>query len=258
MASDPKGQGLPAGHRLLRLDVLDSTNAEARRRAEGGEAGPLWIWANRQSNGRGRNGRSWQSESGNLFASLVLRLDCTLQTAGQLALLAGIAAHETVKACLPQKSPSGLLLKWPNDVLVSGGKIAGVLLESIGNGAQGQSTIIIGTGINLASHPDGLLQPATSLAAFGPAPDPALAFEKLAQVTQDWLSLWDQGARFQTIRRAWLERAGPTGKPLRVRLHNEETEGLFGGIDAQGALRLIMQDGVERRVAAGDVFFAAR
>jgi BirA family biotin operon repressor/biotin-[acetyl-CoA-carboxylase] ligase len=247
---------LPSGYRLLRLETVDSTNAEARRRAEAGEPGPLWIWSARQSAGRGRNGRSWQSQLGNLFASLLLGLHCPLRTAGQLALLAGVVAYDTLEELLPEEARSDLLLKWPNDVLVKEGKVAGVLLESTSEAAPSRCKVVIGTGINLATCPEGLEQPATSLAAQGGTATAAKALETLAATTDTWLTRWSEGASFHAVRRAWLDRAGPTGRPLRVRFHGEETEGTFAGLDSAGALRLLLADGAERRVAAGDVFFA--
>ncbi len=248
---------VPSGYRLLRLETINSTNAEARRRAEAGEPGPLWIWSLRQSAGRGRNGRQWQSQHGNLFASLLVGLGCPLRTAGQLALLAGVVAYDTAAKLLPTKVSSELLLKWPNDVLLKGGKVAGMLLESVAEAAPNRCRVVIGTGINLASCPPDLEQPATSLAAHGATATPAAAFEALAAVTDAWLTRWGEGVAFQTVRRAWLDRAGPTGRPLRVRLHGEQdAEGTFAGLDSGGALRLLMSDGAERRISAGDVFFA--
>jgi BirA family transcriptional regulator, biotin operon repressor / biotin---[acetyl-CoA-carboxylase] ligase len=253
--SSPK---LPRRYRLLKLETVDSTNAEARRRAEAGEPGPLWIWSARQSQGRGRGGRQWHSLSGNLFASLILTLACPLRTAGQLALLAGVATYDTVASLLGDEARAELLLKWPNDVLLGDAKLAGMLLESVGDAAENRCRVVIGTGINLAAHPEGLAQPATSLAAHGVTVTPAAALETLAATTDAWLTRWSEGASFGAIRRAWLDRAGPTGRLLRVRLPNEEAEGLFAGLDSGGALRLLMTDGAERRVTAGDVFFSGR
>jgi BirA family biotin operon repressor/biotin-[acetyl-CoA-carboxylase] ligase len=248
---------VPSGYRLLRLETVDSTNAEARRRADAGEPGPLWIWSARQSAGKGRNGRTWQSQPGNLFASLLISLNCPLRTASQLALLAGVVAYDTIAKLLPEETRSELLLKWPNDVLIKGDKVAGMLLESATETRANRSKIVIGTGINLANFPPDLPQPATSLAAHGVTIAPAAALETLAAVTEAWLSRWGEGVSFQAVRRAWLDRAGPTGRPLRVRIKDEEeTEGVFAGLDSGGALRLLMSDGAERRVAAGDVFFA--
>jgi BirA family biotin operon repressor/biotin-[acetyl-CoA-carboxylase] ligase len=249
---------LPSGYRLLRTETIDSTNAEARRRAKGGEPGPLWIWSARQSQGRGRGGREWISRPGNLFASLLIGVNAPPRVAGQLALLAGIVAYDTIAKLIAYEGRSELLLKWPNDILLSGEKVAGVLLENVGSLIENRSIVVIGTGINLASHPEDLPQPAVSLAAYGMEVAPAEALEVLAATTHEWLGRWGEGSCFPTIRRAWLDRAGPAGRPLRVKVHGEETEGVYGGLDADGALRLLTADGAEYRIAAGDVFFLSR
>ena len=249
---------LPSGYRLLRSETIDSTNAEARRRAKAGEPGPLWIWSVRQSQGRGRGGREWISRPGNLFASLLIGVNAPPRIAGQLALLAGIIAYDTIAKLIAYEGRSELLLKWPNDILLSGEKLAGVLLENVGSPIENRSIVVIGTGINLASHPEDLPQPAISLAAYGMEVSPAEALEVLAATTHDWLGRWGEGSCFPTIRRAWLDRAGPAGRPLRVKIDGEDTEGVYGGLDADGALRLLTADGAEHCIAAGDVFFLSR
>lgn len=246
---------LPAGYRLVKLDTVDSTNDEAKRRADMGEPGPLWIWSARQSKGRGRMGRHWTSQIGNLFASLLVRLNCPLQTASQLALVAGIITYETISKLIAYEGRSKLLLKWPNDVLLADEKIAGMLLENIGTPGDSRAAVVIGTGINLANHPEDLPQPAVSLDAYGLTITPAEALEVLAATTDDWLRRWDEGATFPSIRRAWLDRAGPTGRALVVQLGTEQIEGTYAGLDLEGALRLKTETGT-RTVTAGDVFFA--
>jgi BirA family biotin operon repressor/biotin-[acetyl-CoA-carboxylase] ligase len=246
---------LPSGYRLQRMETVDSTNAEARRRALAGEPGPLWIWSARQSQGRGRGGREWVSQHGNLFASLLIRVNCPLRVAGQLALLAGIITFDTIAKLIAYEGRSEILLKWPNDILLAGEKVAGMLLENVGSANESRSVVVIGTGINLASHPENLPQPAVSLATYGMTVPPADALETLAATTNEWLGRWGEGSCFPTIRRAWLDRAGPTGRPLTVRVGSQEVEGVYGGLDSDGALRLLMPDGGEYRVTAGDVFF---
>ncbi len=246
---------LPSGYRLLRMETVDSTNAEARRRALAGEPGPLWIWSARQSQGRGRGGREWISQHGNLFASLLVRVNCSLRVAGQLALLAGIISFDTIAKLIAYEGRSEILLKWPNDILLAGEKVAGMLLENVGSANVSRSIVVIGTGINLANHPENLPQPAVSLGTYGMIVTPADALETLAATTHEWLGRWGEGSCFPTIRRAWLDRAGPTGRPLTVRVGSQEAEGVYGGLDADGALRLLMPDGGEYRVTAGDVFF---
>lgn len=246
---------LPAGYRLVQLDTVDSTNDEAKRRADMGEPGPLWIWSARQSKGRGRAGREWTSQFGNLFASLLIRLDCPLQTASQLALVAGIITFETLSKLIAYEGRSKLLLKWPNDVLLDDEKVAGMLIENLGAPNDRRSAIVIGTGINLASHPEDVPQPAVSLAAYGLTVAPGKALEVLAATTHEWLTRWDEGATFPSIRRAWLDRAGPTGRKLVVQIGDEKIEGTYAGLDLEGALRLKTDSGT-RTVTAGDVFFA--
>lgn len=249
---------LPPGYRLLRMETADSTNAEAKRRAKAGEPGPLWIWSARQSQGRGRGGREWISQHGNLFASLLIGINCPIRVASQLALVAGIVTYDTIAKLIAYEGRSELLLKWPNDVLLAGEKLAGMLLENVGSPAENRSVVVIGTGINLANHPEDLPQPAISLGAYGMTIAPADALEVLAATTHQWLSRWAEGTGFPSIRRAWLDRAGPTGRPLRVKIDSEETDGVYAGLDADGALRLLTPDGSEYRIAAGDVFFLGR
>lgn len=248
---------MPAGYRLVRLDNVDSTNSEARRRADMGEPGPLWVWSARQSKGRGRAGREWTSQFGNLFASLLIRLNCPLHTASELALVAGIIAYETVAKLIAYEGRAELLLKWPNDVLLAEEKVAGMLLENVGTPNNQGSVVVIGTGINLAKHPENLSQPAVSLDAYGLSVSPGDALEVLAQTTHEWLQRWGEGTRFPTIRRAWLDRAGLVGRPLVVRMNGVEIEGAYAGLDPDGALRLKTAEG-EQFVTAGDVFFAER
>ena len=120
---------------VLLLEQTDSTNAEARRRAEAGETGPLWIIARRQTAGRGRRGRAWESDTGNLFATLLTTT---------------------------RKPPSLVTIKWPNDVLVAGDKASGVLVES-GVHSSGGLWLAVGIGVNLARAPVGTERPATAL-----------------------------------------------------------------------------------------------
>src|SRR3990170_31788 len=230
---------LPSGYRLVRLESVDSTNAEAKRRAEAGEPGPLWIWSARQSHGRGRGGREWASQYGNLFASLLLSLNCPLRIAGQLALLAGVVTFDTVAKLVGDDARQELLLKWPNDVLLGGGKVAGMLLENAGDATEKRGAVVIGTGINLTTHPEVSPQAATSLAVHGGTATAQEALEVLAATTDEWLRRGGEGASFPTVRRAWLDRAGPTGRPLRVHLNGDEAEGIFAGLDSAGALRLV-------------------
>ena len=235
----------PGGYRKIEHDTLDSTNEEAKRLAAAGETGPLWIAAARQTAGRGRHGRSWESLSGNLTATLLLAPRRLQSEWPQLSFAAAIAAADMAAGFAPG---GRIALKWPNDVLMDGKKLAGILLERAG------PMLAIGIGVNLAHFPKGTEFPATSLAAVGvtpPTPDQALA--ALAAQFAKWYEVWrDQG--FVPLRDAWLARAAGLGQPIRARLPHEERHGVFEGIDATGALLLKEGTGT-RAISAGEVFF---
>ncbi len=239
----------------LVFDSLDSTNAEARRRAEAGEDGPLWIAARRQTAGRGRRGRSWRTTSGNLAATLLFTLAKPPSEAAQVAFVAALAAADLAQAYVP---PALVSLKWPNDVLVDGRKAAGILIES-GAGPAGRLWLAVGMGVNLACAPGGTERPATSLAEhlraeFAAPPGFDAALQGLAAAFDSRLRSWcDFG--FDPIRAAWLERAHGLGRPCVARLDHETVEGIAEGLEADGALSLRLSDGSRRRITAGDVFF---
>ena len=236
----------PQGYSKIQHRELDSTNAEARRLAEAGEPGPLWIVAERQTAGRGRRGKVWESGAGNLAATLLLRPEAPVAIIGQLSFAAALAVAETASHFAPQ---AAITVKWPNDVLAEGRKLSGILLES------GPNWLAIGIGINLASFPEGTEFPATSLAQLGiaaPSPDDALCV--LAARLAHWYGVW-MNEGFERLRAAWLARAGGLGGPIRARLASHETRtGVFEGIDAAGAL-LLNEQGRVRTIAAGEVFF---
>jgi BirA family biotin operon repressor/biotin-[acetyl-CoA-carboxylase] ligase len=237
----------PAGYGLIRHQEIDSTNSEARRLAEAGEQGPVWITTLVQTAGRGRRGRAWDSAPGNLAATLMVRP--ARQPFGQLSFAAALAVLEVAAHYAPGMT---ITVKWPNDVLANGGKMAGILLES-GRDATGV-WLAAGIGINLASHPDGTEFPATSLAALGLAPPPPdQALTLLAARFAHWYDCWMREG-FDPLRAAWLARAGGLGAPIRARLPREEHRGVFAGIDADGAL-LLDQQGRVRAITAAEVFF---
>jgi BirA family biotin operon repressor/biotin-[acetyl-CoA-carboxylase] ligase len=243
----------PAGHGLKTFDVIDSTNEEARRLAVAGEAGPIWISAARQTAGRGRRGRAWESPSGNLAATLMLRPGKPAGECAQLSFAAAIAACDMLRDFAPD---SELRVKWPNDVLAGGRKIAGILLESASQGGDPPAWLAIGIGVNLAMHPEGTEFPATSLKALGaPVPSADDALLHLAAHFARWYDTW-RGEGFAALRDAWLARAAGLGMRIRARLATEETNGVFEGIDGSGALILRESTGVVRHIAAGEVFFA--
>jgi BirA family biotin operon repressor/biotin-[acetyl-CoA-carboxylase] ligase len=242
----------PAGYALRHFEEIDSTNEEAKRLAGAGLAGPLWILADRQVKGRGRRGREWHSVAGNLYATLLLNPASRIAQCAQLSFVAALAAADLVARCAPL---SAVRLKWPNDVLAEGRKIAGILLEGSGKDAGAPDWLAIGMGINLVWYPIDSEFPATSflgLNAHPPTPRDGLTC--LAAAWSEWYNVWETRG-FAPIRDAWLARAEGLGRHIRARLPDEEVVGVFEGIDETGALILREQSGYVRTIAAGDVFF---
>ena len=233
---------------------LDSTSAEARRRAEAGAGGPVWITAGVQTAGRGRRGRAWDTSLGNLAATLLFTTDKPPVEAAQVSFIAALAAAELAETCLGIGAAS---LKWPNDLMIHGRKSAGILVES-GGRADGTLWLAVGIGVNLAHAPTDVERPAVAFAEFmdRPAPSPAAALEVLATAFERWRAVWDaQG--FAPIAKAWTARAYGLGAPCEARLPNQTHRGVAEGLDPDGALRLRLDDGAILRITAGDVFFGA-
>ena len=204
-----------------------------------------WVRADRQTAGRGRRGRVWSSERGNLFASVLCRPQPGEGPAQQLSFVAALALDAALQRHVPRER---LTLKWPNDLLLDGVKCAGILLE------RHADATIVGFGVNLAHHPDTAERPATSLTAVGfVAPDPALFAERLAETFADTRALWRDGG-FAVIRSRWLASAAGLGSMLEARLGSETLTGRFEDLAADGALVLRLADGSARNIHAGEVF----
>ncbi|PQA89461.1 biotin--[acetyl-CoA-carboxylase] ligase [Hyphococcus luteus] len=238
----------PSGTAIEIFDTLDSTSAEARRRAEAGEAGPLWVLALAQTAGYGRRGRGWEQQTGDFACTLLFKPDALPASWGQISFIVALALASVLDELMPEEK---IALKWPNDVLLDGAKCAGILLESLG------AALSIGVGVNIVTAPEGLPYPVARLmdhAAQPPAPQ-KLA-ERLDHHFWTFYRLW-RAQGFAPIRDAWLARAVGLGVDITVRLPNEELSGVFEGLDETGALVLRSPAG-RRTIAAGDVFFARR
>lgn len=240
-------------------DSLGSTSDEAFRLAREGAPHGTVVIAREQTAGRGRTGRGWQSPPGNLYLSVLLRLDLPPARVAELSFVAALAVAQTVDAFLPGRAR----LKWPNDVLVDGAKVAGILVE------QADGVAVLGIGVNVAHCPSGLAYPVTSLvkaiptaviAELDPAIHPTdsprerslegdvagvgdLLLRRLASRLASWLA-----DGFALVRSDWLARAHPIGTVLRA----GATEGAFAGIDTDGALLLDTPDG-RVRIVGGEV-----
>ena len=238
---------------IVIFDEIDSTNAEARRRAESGEGGPIWFTAARQSAGRGRRGRVWDTSVGNLAATCLFVTARPPGEAAQISFVAALAVADLASAFAP---PDLVTLKWPNDTLIAGRKTAGILVES-GPAPAGGLWVAVGIGVNLAHAPRGLASPAlppTFVGEHGRTPTPTEALTVLSESFGRWRAVWeDQG--FAAIAAAWTAKAHGLGELCVARLPSETIEGIAEGLDADGALRLRTPGGSVRRITAGDVFF---
>lgn len=244
---------LPQGYRLKYFDELDSTNAEALRLATSGEPGGLWIQAGSQLRGRGRLGRSWDTLSGNLFCSLLLRPSSPPDAVPQLGFVAGIALHDAIRSHAGDTSQALLKLKWPNDLLINARKAGGILLESHIQ-QDGKIAVVAGIGLNVQNHPVTTGLEATSLENEGIPATANSALDCLAKAFSAWYQDWNNSAGFPSIREAWLNRALDVGTLMSVKQPNGTIKGSFSGLDKHGALILLTKTGEKKHITAGDVF----
>ncbi len=211
-----------------------------------GQGEGLWLRAKRQTAGRGRLGRRWAEADGNLYTSTIVKLMAGDPGAATLGFLAAVALDEVLCAYAPDVA---FRIKWPNDVLANGAKISGILLE------RGGDAVVVGIGVNLAAHPEGLDRPTSCVRALtGSAPDPAVFVEHLADIFTRWLARW-RGEGLAPVLSQWNARAHPLGTPLQAILPDGTvSDGLFNGLGSDGALKLRLADGSVRAIHAGDVF----
>jgi BirA family transcriptional regulator, biotin operon repressor / biotin---[acetyl-CoA-carboxylase] ligase len=246
-----------AGFRLIARDSLDSTNAEALRHALAyrGEANPIWITAREQTAGRGRRGNNWISPPGNLYVTLLLKDPASPRRAAELSFVAALAVHDAILDCASELRGK-LTLKWPNDVLCGGAKLAGILLES--HRLDAELALAVGIGVNCLHHPSQTSYPATDLATAGAQVSAGDLFSALSGAMMRRLDQWRRGEGFSAIRSDWLERAGGLGEDIKVRLPDRILVGRFEALDETGCLLLRLADGSLETIVAGDVFEQTR
>jgi len=240
-----------AGFRFSAFATLPSTNTYALMLARGGERGPLWITAGQQTEGRGRRGNAWISPPGNLYTTLLLTDPAPAECAPQSSFVSALAVLDAIDGCAPGLRDA-LTLKWPNDVLCSGCKLAGILIE--GEQVPHGLAIAIGIGVNVRHHPQGTSYPTTDLTAAGADVSAESLFAALSAAMLERLAQWRRGAGFGAIRAAWLERAGLMSGEMKVRLPGSEVTGRCESLDEKGRLLLRLGDGTLQAIAAGEVF----
>ncbi len=224
-------------------EQIGSTNDEARRLADAGAPHGTVVHADEQTAGRGRMSHTWFSPPGNLYMSILLRTGQPAHRSAELGFLASLAVADTVETLLPRNSRA--TLKWPNDVLVNGGKIAGILLE------HANDAIIMGVGLNVLQAPANLPYKTTTIVANGGIASVDGARDILLDRLGRHLSAWQTNG-FAPLREQWLNRSFPIGAAIRAHVGGQPVAGQFGGLDVDGALLLDTPQG-RQRIVAGDI-----
>lgn len=257
MKAQPKN--LLNDYHLLSYDVLDSTNEEGKRLAGGGASHGAVIWAKRQTNGRGRMGREWISPAGNLYVSVLLSPGCELAQSSQISFVAAVAAVETLQPIIPGEGH--ITCKWPNDVLMDGKKIGGILLESFAtqdDSGKERQWVVVGVGINIDSYPKETRYPAACLRDAGVEIISAkIVLSRFVYNFIQWYDTW-QNVGFPPVHETWLKHAHQLGMPIEVQIGQETHSGLFHGVDKLGRLELELTDGTIKPFSAGDVSYVSR
>lgn len=260
-----------AGYRLRGYDAIGSTNTEALAAAAAGDAGGIWFAAKQQTAGRGRRGRQWESPHGNLAATLLIVPDADPTLAATLGFVAGVSLNRALSGILPAgivkigiDGADGLVdggkariaLKWPNDVLADGAKLAGILLEAQ-KLPDGRHAIAIGFGVNAVAAPAGLPYPATSLADLGVARSAEDIFDALSDAWVETFGIWQDGRGIADVLTQWRGSAAGIGAPVAVNQNGTIVRGIFETIDDAGRLIVRADDNQRIAITAGDVHFGA-
>ncbi|EFO33629.1 biotin-(acetyl-CoA-carboxylase) ligase [Roseibium sp. TrichSKD4] len=239
------------GFRVERHGAVPSTNTLAFERARAGDLGHIWMTATEQTAGRGRRGRHWASNQGNLFASLLLINPAPTNRLPELPMVAAVALSKAID--LATGGYHLAKLKWPNDLLVSGAKLSGILLEAE-TLVDNRTAVVLGFGVNCVTHPHDALYPCTDLAALGYRVSAEDLFHHLASSLADELATWNSSNGFSQIRSGWLERAAHLRQQVTVRNGDEAVTGQFHNLDDRGHLVLKLDNGSLKTIFAGDVF----
>ncbi|MFO1068230.1 MAG: biotin--[acetyl-CoA-carboxylase] ligase [Geminicoccaceae bacterium] len=243
------------GFTVRSYDSVGSTNDLARELADAGAAAGTLVMAGEQTGGRGRHGRSWHSPRGNFYGSLILRPTVPLAETATLSLVIGLAVLDAVEAVAGRRLD--LVVKWPNDVLLDGAKLAGILLEGATDSKGGCAWVIAGVGVNLQHHPDSPVYPSTSLAEAGVAEaSPERFRDAFLAALGKALPLWERDG-FAAFRDRWLARAAGLGRPVRLRVGDEVHAGKLADLGLDGSILIENSAGCLERFTAGELFFGA-
>jgi BirA family biotin operon repressor/biotin-[acetyl-CoA-carboxylase] ligase len=256
-------RAISAGYRLAALDQVGSTNTEAMSRARDGDRGSLWCVTTQQTAGKGRRQRAWVAPRGNLASSVLEILNVTPAVAATMGFAFGLA-HETALRRVSLEANMRLagadqlqyLLKWPNDVMVRGHKLCGLLVEAEAVEGAGLA-VVAGIGTNIVAAPEGTPTPAISLSALGVHIGAEELFAALSDAWVEFSGIWNHGRGFADIRKLWLERAYGLGERVAIQTGTVTVEGIFDTLDETGCLIVCTADGQRVSITAGEVYFGA-
>lgn len=241
------------GYSLFGFESVDSTNKRALEFAKAENVDRVWFASLEQTAGRGRRGRAWSSNSGNLAASILVRADKNLADVGNLGFVAGVAVHQAISHFLPTQTEK-LKLKWPNDVLFDGQKLVGILIEAQ-PGVDETTWLSAGIGVNVKVSPEQVPYPVGNLNSLGVEADAIELFAELSDCFAKWFDVWQWGANTEAVLDYWRAHALGQGRAVNVRQPQENFEGVFERLDDEGRLVVRLKDNSFRIVSAADVFF---
>jgi len=236
------------------LGDVGSTNTVCMEMARAGDPGNVWVTARRQLGGRGRRGRVWVSEAGNLYASLLLIDPAPMAALGSLPIAVALALYRAIVGEM-RWAAERVSIKWPNDILVDDMKVSGILIESENLG-DGRQAVVIGCGVNIVNRPDNPLYPTITLSEAGVTTSPDSLFAHLMQELSAVLTEWDEGRGVAAIVRSWKQHVKGIGGAITVNLPDRSISGTFSGIEDDGRLQLRLPAGDVMAIASGDVFFS--
>lgn len=225
---------------LYEYPIVESTNDVAKKLLEEGAGEGTVVRADRQTAGRGRRGREWISESGNLYCSFILKPRCPLSQVNQLSFVIALAVGETILSFLSM--PESLSYKWPNDLLINKEKVGGILIETESSGGQQVESCVVGIGVNLQSSPSNMAYPVTSLKQHAKVtPIVEVLFSELLNQIKTFYHIWKQEG-FEPIREKWLQRAYSLGEDIYILVGENKIHGKFIGLDSSGGLLIKRED----------------
>ena len=242
--------------RILHYEEIDSTNNEAKRLYDNQKDLPFWIIADKQTSGKGRKNRFWDSPVGNFMGTFVLSIKGEKRILPQLSFVTALAIYYSILEYKPKENNSKVMLKWPNDIIINNRKCGGILIENLFSQNNLSHTIAIGIGINLKISPTQSTFPSSSIMKEFDIDIERADFLNVVNINMmDLINIWSSGENFKEILNSWRLKAYLINKEISVSLPNGgKTSGIFSSIDEEGGLILTNNDGKKNVFYAAEIF----